>query len=570
LGKRPRTKRLIVVSLVVLAVVALLAGGTWVAFARSRTDTAPDPGQIVTAFVGDLQTTASASGSLIPQRQTRLSLESAGRIAEVLVQAGDTVREGQALVRLDDRDLQLNVLNAEQDVAIQEANLAALLRPPRPDEIEAARAAVESTQAQLEDLLAGPSSSEIEQAKASLQSAQAQLEDLLAGPDEKQVAQAKAALASAEANLQAARARYALLDEQITVARRDLDKAQVLLDNAQYFYDALTNDWQHKDYAPFSPEAETLKDAQRNYDVALAAYELSRANINDSAVRSAELQVAQARANLAALTKEKTAQIASARAQVAQATAFLEALTEEKTAQIASAREQLAQAQAALESLTVGPSDEQLASARAQLEQARISLAEARDRLANATLLAPFDGVVTAVHVAQGEWASGLAVEMIDPSSLEVVLDVDEIDVGNIHEGQAATVTLEPWPDSQIPAQVLSIAPKARVSAETVTYEVHLALRPGNVPVRTGMTANAELVTSDLKGVLLVPNRAVISDRQNGKYYVDLLQGDQVSRVEVRLGARNASYTQVIDGLSEGDRLVIGRDATVNLLQGRP
>jgi HlyD family secretion protein len=284
------------------------------------------------------------------------------------------------------------------------------------------------------------------------------------------------------------------------------------------------------------------------------------ANINDSTYRSAQAQVAQARASLAALTEDKTVEIANARQQLAQAQASLVSLTEDKTTQIASARQQLAQAEANLNNLLEGASEERIAIAKAQVEQARISLANAKARHADATLLAPFDGAVTAVNVEVGEWATGLAVELVDTSSFEVVLDVDEVDIGSIAIGQAAIVTLETWPDRELPGEVVSIAPKSNIVAEIVTYQVHINLDAGTLPVRTGMTANADLVTAEREDVLLVANRAISVDRDAGQYYVHRVQGETVAKVPISVGMRDRNYTEITNGLQQGDELVIGYD----------
>ena len=199
---------------------------------------------------------------------------------------------------------------------------------------------------------------------------------------------------------------------------------------------------------------------------------------------------------------------------MAVAEANLAALTEDKTVQMASARAQLGQAEANLVKLRDGPSDEQVAIAEAQVQQARIALQNAQARLEDATLVAPFAGVVTAVNFGVGEQAAGRAVELIDPSSLEVVLDVDEVDIGQISVGQPTNVTLETWPDQQLTGKVTAIAPKARAQSEIVTYEVYITIDAGDLPVLTGMTANARLITAQRENVLLVPNRAITADRQ--------------------------------------------------------
>jgi HlyD family secretion protein len=511
----------------------------------------------VVAFVGDLSSAASANGQVLPQREAALSFSTPGRVTKVAVDVGNVVQEGDVLAQIESDALQNAVKNAELNLATQEANLADLLEEASVEDIASARASVASAQVQLDDLLAGASAKELADTEAALASAQAQLEDLLAGPSAEELAQARTALVSAQAAEAAEAARYAAYDTQVTVARRGLDLAAVDLESAKYFYDALKNDWQHKDYANFSPEAETLSDAQAAYDVALARYDLSSVSVNDSALRSARSQVAQAEANLEALTEDKTVEIASARAQVAQAEASLEASTEEQTAQIASARAQLAQAEANLANLLEGTKAETLAIAEAQIEQAQIQLADAQARLAETTLTAPFDGVVTAVHVELGELANGTVVEMVDHNSLEVVLDVDEVDIGAIALGQHTVVTLETWPDRELEGKVTAIAPKAQTGSSIVNYEVHISLDVGDLPVRVGMTADADLITSRREDVLLVANKAITADRDTGTYYVYRKEGDTVKQVEISIGLRDKDHTEITAGLSKGDELVL-------------
>ncbi len=555
-ANRKKRRTIWVVTTLIAIVLAVLAGGI-VMRQRARAEARLEPGQVVAAFVGKLSAEASASGQLLAQREATLSMGTAGRVERVTVEVGDEVRAGDVLVQLEGDALERAVGNAEQALAIQEANLAELTKNASEEDIAAARAAVESAQVQLDDLLAGPDSKDLEAAEAAVSSAQAQLDDLLAGPTAEELAQAKAALASAEAMEAAEKERYAALDAQLTVARQQLDMATVSLENARYFYDALANDWQHKDYAPYSPEAEVLRDAQKAYDVALARYNLSSANINDSTYRAAQAQVAQARANLTALTEERTVEIAGAREQLAQAQASLAALKEPRTVQVASARNQLAQAEANLANLLEGASEERVAIAQAQVAQARIALENARSRLANTTLRAPFDGAVTAVHVAVGEWATGPAVELTDTGSLQVVLDVDEVDIGQVALGQTTIVTLETWPDREFQGEVVTIAPLGSTQAEIVTYQVRIRLDPGDLPVRTGMTANAQLITAERDGVLLVPNRAITVERDEMQYYVHRIEGDAVTKVQVTIGMRDGSYTEITSGLEEGAQVVI-------------
>jgi len=118
---------------------------------------------------------------------------------------------------------------------------------------------------------------------------------------------------------------------------------------------------------------------------------------------------------------------------------------------------------------------------------------------------------------------------------------------------------------------VVSIAPKAKIQSEIVTYEVHLRFQAGDLPVLTGMTANAELITAERENALLVPNRAITADRQAGKYYVTRVESQEMAQVEVTIGLRDKNYTEVTSGLEAGDKLVIGEvSEMLDFSQGPP
>jgi RND family efflux transporter MFP subunit len=176
---------------------------------------------------------------------------------------------------------------------------------------------------------------------------------------------------------------------------------------------------------------------------------------------------------------------------------------------------------------------------------------------------APFAGVVTDVHVSPGEQASGLVVEMIATDGLEVILSVDEIDVGRLALGQPAIITLETWPDVELASEITAIAPQANTANGVVSYDVHLELPETELPLLVGMTANADLLVDKRENVLLVPNAAIHPDRTNGTFSVTLVRTDDQGNVEtvpseVTIGANDSQHTQIIGGLTEGDEVLLG------------
>jgi macrolide-specific efflux system membrane fusion protein len=82
------------------------------------------------------------------------------------------------------------------------------------------------------------------------------------------------------------------------------------------------------------------------------------------------------------------------------------------------------------------------------------------------------------------------------------------------------------------------------------------------------MTANITIVTERRENVLLMPSRAISADRETGLFYVERLKDDgEIERVEVEIGIQDATYTEVLRGLEEGDQLVIGGVSTRDRLR---
>jgi HlyD family secretion protein len=495
---------------ITLAAVLLATAALVIRTQRSAAQDEAD-GEIVTAtvFVGDLSATAGASGRVVADKEAQLALALAGIVTDVTVEVGQRVQAGDVLVQLDDRDLALTVASAELNVRIQEANLATLLAPPSAADIAAAEAQVRAAEAQLADLLDGPSELQIKIAETNVRSAES-------------------SITTASGNLQSTQG--SVTDAQIQGAEARLAQAKLQQTQAR-----LANE----DNPTFETD-QVLRTANEQVAIAQAEVDALRAGPNRDAVGAAQANVASA----------------AARRDAAQAD--LDALLAGPSAtQIAAAESQVAQAQANLDRLNEGSNSAQLESAEAQLEQARINLANAQDTLARAALTAPFDGVVTAVYVSPGEFASGLAVELMADGAQSVRLSVDEIDIGALVVGQPAVITIEAWPTVEIDSVVQTIAPAATDDGSgLVTYDVELTLDT-DLPVRAGMTANANLVTANREDVLLLENRAIRVDRRANRYYVDVQVGDTVEEVEITVGLRDAQYTQVTDGLQAGDVVLV-------------
>jgi RND family efflux transporter MFP subunit len=480
------------------------------------------------AFIGDLSASATASGQVFPRREATLSANRIGRIESVFVRVGDRVQEDDILVQLDTADLALTVAAAEQNLLLKEANLADLLEGASETEIASADAGVASARAELDDLLAGPSAEELAAQEANLLAAQANVWSSSAQLSQVQNAIKPADIAAAEAALVAAQANLTGVEIQYT---RNPSPDDIQANTA------------------LAQAREQLASAQARLDSLLAGPDQN--------------QVGSAQAGLSAVSAQRDASEAQ----------FNKLTSEPNSSQVAAREAQLAQAEATLANLLQGATEEQIISAKAEVEQARVNLADATAALDAATIIAPFTGVISAVNFSPGEFASDPIVTLIDENSLEVILQVDEVDVGSLVVGQPATLSLEAWPDVTLNSEILTIAPKGTTApgSSLVVYEVHLSLGDTGLPVLSGLTTNANLITAEKEDVLLVPNQAINVDRSNGTYSVVLVIGDTTEEVAVTIGLRDSRYTQITSGLNPGDLVLTSNNLPVlRLNDGRP
>jgi multidrug efflux pump subunit AcrA (membrane-fusion protein) len=204
---------------------------------------------------------------------------------------------------------------------------------------------------------------------------------------------------------------------------------------------------------------------------------------------------------------------------------------------------------------------EDLKSARAQVEQAASAVRVLEAQLAYYTIRAPLSGIISSVSTQEGETvAAGLNsptfVTIIDLHKLQVDAFVDETDIGKIRVGQKATFTVDSFPDREFKATIQAIYPKAVIIDNVVYYDVvHRIDEPLTGRLRPEMTTNVMISLDARKNVLTVPLHAV--SREQGKSMVFLLRGGQPVRQTVKVGWKDPESIEIIDGLKEGDKVVI-------------
>ena len=205
---------------------------------------------------------------------------------------------------------------------------------------------------------------------------------------------------------------------------------------------------------------------------------------------------------------------------------------------------------------------------RADVDQAQARLKVTRVERGRTVLIAPFSGTIADIVGELGEYttpsppgvATPPAIDLIDDSCLYISAPMDEVDAPKIRAGQPARVTLDALPGKVLPARIKRVAPyvvAVEKQARTVNVEATLENRPQPGELLVGYSADLEVVLNSRDSALRIPSSALQgSDRV-------LLYKPETRTLEERLiktGITNWEYTEVLDGLQEGEKVVTSLD----------
>jgi HlyD family secretion protein len=238
-------------------------------------------------------------------------------------------------------------------------------------------------------------------------------------------------------------------------------------------------------------------------------------------------------------------------------------------------------------------SEQDLESARADLQRAQANLQRARadaalsaaqvdadgTALNKAVIRSPIAGVVLDRLVEPGQAVAAsfqtpvLFTLASDLSRMELIVDIDEADIGSVREGQAASFAVDAFPQRRFDAELVLVRNAPNIENGVVTYKGVLVVDNSSLLLRPGLTANADIVVAELSDTLFVPNGALRftpSDAAVGPTpsAPDLADGDLSGRIWVLDGERpvhrdlivgqsNGQLTEVISGdLEVGDEVI--------------
>lgn len=594
--------------LVMAVVVAALAGGGWWGWVKTH-PVDDGTGKLLTDTVkrGDLVESVSASGSVTAQTgaQVKIGSQITGIIKRLYADVGTRVKAGDTIAVLDLPDIEAQLRQAEANLAAAKIRLqqqmsgVSMQKTQTSSAVIQAKADLNSARAQLQSAIAA----------ANLQTAQTPNDIKKASSA---VAAAQAALATANSNQNQTRAsanlQIATAQEQVTQATATAKNTAITVTRNQKL---LTQGFVAQSVVDAAVAADAV--AQSQVQSATQNVALVKEKVNAD-LQSAKDEVAQAQEALnstkAALVsaqagtyqdKARLADVANARAHVGQLEAAL------RTAEANTTQDILKQ--------------QDVQQAREAVAQAQGQVDYNRAQLNKTVIKSPISGTVLQLASQQGETlAAGLSAPTLiivaDLNRLQVDAFVDETDIGKIRLGQEADITVDAFPKRVFKGHITKIASGSTIQQGVITYDVTIALdgirrqsagepggsggpggqaggrtrgaggrgggtgraagnggsapEPGGGGGRSGgnpmqmlkpdMTASVTIQTGIRKDVLLVPSEAVKVGKRGITVNTLAKQPDgkmAPTPVKVKTGGSDGTFTEIRDGLKEGDTVVL-------------
>ena len=330
-----------------------------------------------------------------------------------------------------------------------------------------------------------------------------------------------------------------------------------------------------------------LNEAQADVEAAQTA--LDNANANFDAIQSANSASAQVVAS-----SNGSAQVASANSSQIGSRVHSSSLT--ATRSIAAPARPLLVA-GGIDTVQATVARGQIKSAERALALAQTKVATAQYNLNNVILKAPHDGTIAALNGSVGGAPAATFIQIVDSSSLQLQVNVDEAHIGAVGVGDAVSFTVDAYPGQSFVGNVVTILPLGQAISGRVTYPVLIVMIsavPASIHLFPNMTAHATITTSKRSGVVVIPGSALAFARaavapiqmqkaltrarmmvqsqlqdaseENPKPAVVLERNGyaKISVIPIVVGMTNGTEYEVLDGLSVGDVVLVGARTSSN------
>jgi HlyD family secretion protein len=484
----------------------------------------------VLAKKGTITQVVSITGNVKPAESVDLAFEKSGKVAAVYAKVGDKVFAGQKLVALSSGGLAADLAKAEANLAAEEAALAEMKRGTRPEEITIAE-------------------TDLNNARSKADAALKEAYDAALSAANEAVVKGKNAMLSVS-DLQF---KYYIGNDQDSLIIADSKKVAIKtffgVDNGG----TLSTD-----------EISKLESG------IYGAVRVVAANPPYAGIDSVLIQVVDSLnkiKNLLDVIKITTSftsteksdlstQKTTIGAEISAVSADIQAIAVQKTTNT----NNIAAAEAELALKKAGSTSDEITAEEAKVKSLEASVLSAKAELDKTVIIAPISGTVTRqdAKVGQIDSANVILVSLISASNFEIEANIPEADIAKVAVGNTADITLDAYgSDVRFETKVVKIDPAETEIEGVATYKTTFIFTKEDERVKSGMTANIDILTAKKENVILIPTRAVSS--KNNEKFVQILTGQGPEDIIITVGLRGSDGNiEIISGVNEGDKIVTG------------
>jgi multidrug efflux pump subunit AcrA (membrane-fusion protein) len=524
--------------------------------------------QVAEVKLGDLAITATADGNLDMPREVHLKFGTPGTVKEIFVVEGQKVKEGTLLAKLDDTTQKLAIASAQYNVELAMNELVEKIHPALmgypelyPDTSTILR--VEQVQEELKQAQELLKESAYQEATAELRLA---IHDLEASYEMLNVPEIAMSLWSYNELLGEYVENYPDITKAIKLLEEDLGR----LDDIQKMIE------------------------QGNYAEALSALDAAQQNLEKThqIVKSISGRIAVSQriggccqqltrqeagtsTGLMSLPYPDTSTSLDWLKQVGEELQKIQACKKDESCDNLELATLLRMAQHDIEmSQTILEDNELIYRGGLNLKAIRgynlnLQIAEEdlkryKEELMKTEILAPFDGTVVDIGVKENDqlssfdYSSKTAVYLVDTKTVKMEGVVDEVDIFKVKVGQDAIVTMDALPNVELKGKVTFVSPFGTQTTGVVEFPVTISLDATEMELKGGLTATTDIIIEEHKNVLMVPNKAIKGSP--GDYWVEVVMDEKTmttKKRQVKLGAQNDNFTEVVSGLNEGEKVIV-------------
>lgn len=502
----------------VLGVAIILAAGIFMSLSLKHTPQV----NFITVKKADITQGVSTDGTVDAAQDLSLAFQNGGMVSEINVKAGDSVKKGQVLVKLNTGTAAASLSQSQAALSAAQANYEKLLNGATEAQTNVSSAAVQTAQIALDN------------AKKTQAATVAQQNLIISNA---QIALLNSGLSATPASGNLGALNPAISGTYTGASQGEYDiKIYNTGSGLSFFYSGLeTGNSAVNTGGPLPLGTKGL----------YIQFPLGGVNSNDTwTVFIPNTKAAAYLTNLNSYNAALQTQN--------QATVSAQAAADNTQAA-------LTQAQQGLQLVQTPPRPEDIQASKAQVDVAAAQVQNAQNNYHNDLLIAPIDGLILSVDTKIGETVAGSgmdAVKMISNQKLQVISYLSEADIGKIKTSDQAQITLDAYGSSApFAASVIAVDPGATILNGISTYKTTLEFNQSDDRVKTGMSANVVITDQTHSGVLSIPKTAIIKKGAQSFVLTDAGNG-KTQQTQIQTGISDLSgNVEVTSGLSEGQRV---------------